>query len=87
MNAQTLFRGNGVKAGEFAETLGGAAGAAAKAIEATAAPLAEMIEGTAEALAKNVEARAVPLADAVGTPRSRHLRRAWRNEQCPWPRL
>jgi hypothetical protein len=66
MNAETLLRTNGAKAGELAETLGGAVEAVAKAIEGTAAPLAEMIEAKAETLAKGVEVRAVPLAEAVG---------------------
>lgn len=66
MNAQTLLRTNGAKAGELVGAIGDAAEALAKAIEATATPLAETVEVKATILAKGVEERAVPLAEAVG---------------------
>lgn len=67
MNAQTLLRSNGAKAGELVETVSAAAGSVAKAIEGTAGPLAELIEAKAGTLAKSVEVRATPLAEAVGS--------------------
>jgi hypothetical protein len=67
MDASTVLRTNGAKAGEFVGgVIGGAADAVAKAWGEMAVPLGEMIERKAETLAKTVEVRAVPLAETAG---------------------
>jgi hypothetical protein len=65
MNAQTVLRSNGAKAGVLLESLGDTAQAFAKTIEAAAVPVVAVVGDTASAFAKSVEEHAGPLAKSL----------------------